>query len=476
MRPISFSGTNLRLLGRRDSAMNKIHLFRRLASPLTRFIFNSSFSAMLLFLVTFLAFVMANTPAHEHIQKILSTPIGFHLDGFKINKPFILWINDGLMSIFFFVVGLELKREIVAGELSKPQNALMPVMAAIGGMVVPAMIYTGFNFNNSSDAMRGWGVPMCTDIAFSLGVLFLLGSQVPVQLKVFLTAVAIIDDIGAVTVIALFYSSEISLENVMIGLFFLSLMAIGNWLGVRNVLFYGILGIGGVWLAFLLSGVHATIAGVLSAFVIPASRSINKNEFLVKLQILTQDFKESVCSRHEKYLVSPREENTINEVKKISNYAISPLQKLEHSMHPLVAYAVIPIFALANAGIPIKGDWVAMVTSPVALGSGVGLLLGKIIGIYGVSIVGIKLGWFPMPSGLNNRMILGTSFLAGIGFTMSLFITSLAFENPTYAAQAKMGVLIASLVAGICGFIILKSALPKASIEGSRSCNTPQQT
>ncbi|HBJ33782.1 MAG TPA: Na+/H+ antiporter NhaA [Planctomycetaceae bacterium] len=441
--------------------MNKIHLIRRLATPLTRFIQNSSFSAVLLFLVTFLAFVLANTPAHEHIQKILSTPIGFHLNGFKLNKPFILWINDGLMSIFFFVVGLELKREIVAGELSKPQNALLPIMAAIGGMLFPALIYIGFNLNSSSDAIRGWGVPMCTDIAFSLGVLLLLGSQVPMQLKVFLTAVAIIDDIGAVTVIALFYSSEISFENVMIGFFFLSLMAVGNWIGVRSVLFYGVLGIGGVWLAFLLSGVHATVAGVLSAFAIPASRSINKDDFLEKLQSLTQDFKESVSSRHERYLVSPGEENIINEVKKISNYAISPLQKLEHSMHPLVAFAVIPIFALANAGIPIRGDWFAMATSPVALGSGVGLLVGKIAGIYGVSIIGIKLGWFAMPAGVNNRMILGTSFLAAIGFTMSLFITSLAFENPIYAAQAKMGILLASLVAGICGFLILKLALPR---------------
>ncbi len=439
--------------------MNTIVSLLRRVSPLTRFINNSSISAMLLFFAAFLAFVLANTPAHEVIQKVLATPIGFHLNSFAVNKPLILWINDGLMSIFFFVVGLELKREIVAGELSRPRDALMPIMAAIGGMLVPALIYTAFNINSSPDAMRGWGVPMCTDIAFSLGVLFLLGSQVPVQLKVFLTAVAIIDDIGAVAVIALFYSSDISVANLVIGFFFLSVMIAGNCLGVRNVVFYGVLGIGGVWLAFLLSGVHATIAGVLSAFAIPASRSINKDDFLVKLQMLTQDFKESMSSRHEQYLVSPSEENIINEVKKISNDAISPLQKLEHSMHPLVAYLVIPIFALANAGIPIKGDWLEMVTSPVAMGCGAGLLVGKIVGIYGMSFLGIRLGWYVMPRGLSNLMILGTAFLAAIGFTMSLFITSLAFENEVYAAQAKMGILMASLVAGICGFVILKIAL-----------------
>jgi NhaA family Na+:H+ antiporter len=439
--------------------MNKIYTLVRRVSPLARFIQNSSFSAMLLFFVAFLSFVLANTPLYGLLQNILATPIGFHLNGFGVNKPLLLWINDGLMSIFFFVVGLELKREMVAGELSTPRNALMPIMAALGGMIVPALIYYAFNAGGSPDAMRGWGVPMCTDIAFSLGVLFLLGAQVPTQLKIFLTAVAIIDDIGAVTVIALFYSSQISFTNLLIGFFFLSVMIAGNWAGVRNVLFYGVLGIGGVWLAFLLSGVHATVAGVLSAFAIPASRSINKSDFLAKLHLLTRDFQASIGSHNEKYLVSPSEENILNELKRAANAAISPLQKLEHSMHPLVAYGVMPVFALANAGIPIKGDWFEMITSPVALGAGLGLLIGKIVGIYGMSMLGIGLGWYQMPQGLNRRMILGAGFLAAIGFTMSLFITSLAFDNAVYAAQAKMGVLLGSLVAGFCGFVILKSAI-----------------
>jgi len=444
--------------------MKKIILIRRLATPLVRFINNSSFSGMLLFLSALAAFLLANSPAHKLMEGLLAVPIGFQFNGFQLNKPLILWINDGLMSVFFFVVGLELKREIVAGELSKPQNALMPIMAAIGGMLVPAIIYSLFNLNSSDDAIQGWGIPMCTDIAFSLGVLFLLGSRVPVQLKVFLTAVAIIDDLGAVTVIALFYSSEISLENVMIGIFFLLLMIAANLVGVRNVFFYGVLGIGGVWLAFLLSGVHATVAGVLAAFTIPASRSVNnKQDFLLKLEILARDFKESIGSRHEKYLLTPREENILNEFKKLSNYAISPLQKLEHQMHPLVAYFIIPVFALANAGVPLDQDWGAMLTSPVTLGVGVGLLVGKVIGIWGMSVLGIRLGWYAMPEGLNNRLLLGTSFLAAIGFTMSLFITSLAFENSIYTAQAKMGILLASAVAGVCGYGILKSALPEKS-------------
>lgn len=418
---------------------------------------------MLLFFVAFLSFVLANTPVHGLMQNILASPIGFHINGFSINKPLLLWINDGLMSIFFFVVGLELKREMVAGELSAARNSLMPIMAALGGMIVPALIYHAFNSSSSPDAMRGWGVPMCTDIAFSLGVLLLLGSQVPVQLKIFLTAIAIIDDIGAVTVIALFYSSQISFTNLMVGLFFLSLMIAGNWAGIRNVLFYGILGIGGVWLAFLLSGVHATVAGVLAAFAIPASRSINKSEFLARLQVLTGDLQSAIGSKHEKYLVSPGEENILHELKKASNAAISPLQKLEHSMHPLVAYVVMPIFALANAGIPVSGDWFEMITSPVALGAGLGLLIGKAVGIYGMSMLGIRLGWYEMPHGLNRSMILGIGFLAAIGFTMSLFITSLAFDNAVYAAQAKMGVLLGSLLGGFCGFVILKSAIQTSS-------------
>jgi Na+:H+ antiporter, NhaA family len=424
-----------------------------------QFIKKSTFSSFLLFFSALLALVLANSPAHSHIQAFLSQKIGFSVGDFQVYKSLLYWINDGLMSIFFFVVGLELKREILAGELSNPKNVIMPIVAAIGGMMIPAFIFYMINQSGSPESLHGWGIPMATDIAFALGVLYLLGPKVPVQLKVFLTALAIIDDIGAVLVVALFYTSEIATSNLILGGTILSIMFFLNKMGVRKVLPYAILGIGGVWLAFLLSGVHATIAAVLAAFAIPANRSIDKEKFIETLNELKDCFKRAKCSRNEKFLLSPEEENIIAEIKRISNNSISPLQNLEHSMHGIVLYVVMPVFAIANAGIVIDSNWAEMLFSPVSLGVSSGLIFGKFIGIFGLSMIGLKLGWFKMPEKLTVKMILGVSFLAAIGFTMSLFINSLAFDNPVYEAQAKMGILSASLIAGTLGYFILKSEI-----------------
>lgn len=393
------------------------------------------------------------------MQIVLDQKIGFTVGEFSVYKPLLLWINDGLMSIFFFVVGLELKREIIAGELSNPANVMMPILGAVGGMILPAVIYTIVNATSSEDALNGWGIPMATDIAFALGVLYLLGPKVPIQLKVFLTALAIIDDLGAVLVVAFFYTSDVSLGNLILGASILGLMFTLNRLGVRNVLIYALLGIGGVWLAFLLSGVHATIAAVLSAFAIPSTRAINKESFVLDINRLTSLFKRANKSEKEQFLLSADEENIIGEIKRISNASISPLQRLEHALHPIVVYLVMPIFALANAGVVIDSNWLDILLSPVALGVIFGLILGKVLGIYGLSMLGVKLGLFELPENLTKSMVLGVSFLAAIGFTMSLFINSLAFDNDLYVEQAKMGVLFASLIAGLLGFFILKKAL-----------------
>jgi NhaA family Na+:H+ antiporter len=406
-----------------------------------------------------MALVLANSPAHGFIQDLLGQKLGFSIGDFKVYKPLQLWINDGLMSIFFFVVGLELKRELIAGELSNPKNVLMPIVAAIGGMLVPASIFYLINHSNEFECLNGWGIPMATDIAFALGVLYLLGPKVPIQLKVFLTALAIIDDIGAISVVAIFYSSEISLINLGIGASILGLMFLLNRMGVRNVLIYAILGIGGVWLAFLLSGVHATIAAVLSAFAIPATRSIDKDKYISTLSDLKLNFEKAKASEKEEFLLSPDEENIIGEIRRISNDAISPLQTLERSMHSFVLYVVMPIFALANAGLVIDGNWATMLMSDVSLGVIFGLIGGKFIGVFGLSMLGLKLGWFKMPPNLTIPMLAGVSFLAAIGFTMSLFITSLAFENELYVEQAKMGILTGSLIAGFIGYFILKYAI-----------------
>ncbi len=428
--------------------------------PIQQFIKKSTFSSLLLFFTAFLALLLANSPAHGFIQNLLSQKIGFTIGDFKVYKTLLLWINDGLMSIFFFVVGLELKREIIAGELSNPKNIIMPIVGAMGGMLLPAAIYSLFNFG-FPEASNGWGIPMATDIAFALGVLYLLGPRVPIQLKVFLTALAIIDDIGAVSVVAFFYTSEITFSSLLIGFFILSFMFLLNKFGVRNVLIYAVLGIGGVWLAFLLSGVHATIAAVLAAFSIPSNRAIDKQNFITNLRSLTKDLEQANCAEKEEFLLSADEENIIGEIRRISDDSISPLQKLEHSMHGLVLYLIMPIFALANAGVVINGDWLEMLFSPVSLGVMIGLILGKFLGIYGLSMLGLKLGWFKMPANVNSKMILGVSLLAAIGFTMSLFINSLAFENEIYMEQAKMGILSGSLIAGTLGYFILKNALNK---------------
>ncbi len=422
--------------------------------PILRFMGNSSTSGMVLFGTAALALVVANSPWADAYHQIWKIEFSIGFSDFMITKNLHHWINDGLMAMFFFVIGLELKREIVAGELSKPRDAILPIAAALGGMIVPAVIY--LLFNSSGEASNGWGIPMATDIAFALGVVYLLGDKAPFSLKIFLTVLAIVDDIGAVLVIAFFYTSKIDFTSLLIGAGFMGVLIVSNRIGVRNTVYYAIIGIGGLWLAFLMSGVHATIAAVLAAFTIPADTKVSGQYFSDRLSELLGEFRTAQTSNlpivtHEQYSI-------LEAVRNVSRKALTPLQRLEHGMHPMVIFVIMPIFAFSNAGVSLSGDFFTQLTSPVSSGVFMGLLLGKVLGIFGLSYLLLKMRWVTIPEGMKTAHLLGAAFLAAIGFTMSLFITDLAFSDDTYVLQAKLGILLASLVASIAGFFIIRNA------------------
>lgn len=433
---------------------------RWVIDPMKRFINNSTTSGIVLFSSAGLALILANSPWKEEYHHLWHTVFSIGFGDFVVAKDLHHWINDGLMAVFFFVVGLELKREVVAGELSNPKNAIMPLVAAVGGMVVPALVYLAFN--PSGPASSGWGIPMATDIAFALGILYLFGDRVPLSLKIFLTALAIADDIGAVLVIAFFYTSNIDLVNLLTGVAFMVVLVVANLTGVRNTIFYGIIGIGGLWLAFLMSGVHATIAGVLAAFTIPANVKVSEKTYSDVLNSLLDSFRNAKPNKLR--TVTNEQFHILENIQKFSNSALTPLQRLEHKMHPLVAFGVMPIFALANAGVTLDSNFMTHFVSPVAIGIMAGLLIGKLIGIMGAVWLVRKLGWADLPEGLRMPHMWGAAFLASIGFTMSLFITELAFRDPDLVMQAKIGVLAVSIFCSLAGYLIINSA-SKAAIE-----------
>lgn len=424
--------------------------------PVQRFMRQQKAGGIVLGVSVIIALFLANSSWSDAYFAFFDYKLGFKFD----NQTFLEysihhWINDGLMAIFFFVVGLELKREIIAGELSNPRKALLPISAAIGGMIMPALFY--WLLNPVGEASSGWGIPMATDIAFALGVLYLLGDRIPLCLKVFLTALAIVDDLGAVLVIAFFYTSEIYVQNLFIGFGCVAIMYLGNRLGIRNIFFYMILGVVGVWTAFLLSGVHSTIAAVLAAFTIPADVEINENEYVSKIKKSIDRFNE--IDPNGKPTLSDKQLALLERIKEDTRLATPPLQRLELAMHKFVIFLVIPIFALANAGVSFKDlDISLLFSNNIAIGVAVGLFLGKMIGITLTSVILVKLRISPFPEGMNYRNLFGVSLLASIGFTMSLFIASLAFTDPTFMMQAKIGIFTASIVGGIAGFFVLKKS------------------
>lgn len=426
----------------------------KITKPIQRFIQQEKAGGIMLGMSVIIAMFLANSPWSDAYFSFFEHKLGFMFDkqvffNFSIHH----WINDGLMAIFFFVVGLELKREFVGGELANPRKALLPIGAAIGGMLVPATIY--LLLNPAGEAQHGWGIPMATDIAFALGVLYLLGNKIPLSLKVFLKALAIVDDLGAVLVIAFFYTSDISLLSLSAGLGFALIMFIGNKMGIRNILFYAIFGILGVWVCFLMSGVHATIASVIAAFMIPADVKIKESLYLERIGRYLRQFN-SIDPMDKIPTLTNEQLHILETIKVDTNKAIPPLQRLEHAMHPFVTFIVIPIFALANAGVSLAIDFDLLFSTHIALGIALGLLVGKIIGIVGFTLVLIKTKVAPFPTGMNVKNLIGLSLLASIGFTMSLFITSLAFNNPDYIVQAKIGIFTASIIGGITGYLVLK--------------------
>lgn len=380
------------------------------------FLKKESASGIILMFSAVFAMILANSPWASWYNLLLDVPVVVAVGTLEIAKPLLLWINDGLMALFFFLVGLELKREFLEGDLSQPGQVTLPAIGALGGMLMPALIYAAFNYDNVN-ALNGWAIPTATDIAFALGILAIIGSKVPLQLKVFLTSLAIFDDLGAIIIIALFYTDQLSTMALVISAVMLSILFVLNRKNVTSTSPYIFIGVV-LWVAVLKSGVHATLAGVILAFFIPIK---GKGD-------------------------DP-----------------SPLKSLEENLHSTVAFIVLPIFAFANAGISFIGVGVEQVMSPVPAGIIFGLLVGKQVGVFGFCFIGIKLGFAKLPANVNWTLLYGVALLCGVGFTMSLFIGSLAFEQTSNSVlyQDRLGIVIGSLMSGILGYLVINRAVKK---------------
>jgi NhaA family Na+:H+ antiporter len=401
---------------------------------------------ILLLTGTIAALVWANSPWEQSYHAIWNAQVPIGIGQFVLSESGHQWINDGLMSIFFFLVGLEIKREVLIGELSSLRKAAFPLIAALGGAIVPALFYV--SVTQGTDAQKGWGIPMATDIAFALGALALLGNRVPVSLKIFVTALAIADDIIAVLVIAVFYTDRIHVFSLAVGLAGVAVCFGANLLGVRKPGLYAVIGIC-VWCAVLKSGVHATAAGVLLAFTIPARTYIDRDSFLKHSRWLLDRFEAAPPNSAEGYA-------TIHSLEAQHELIESPLHRIEHYLHPWVSFLVMPLFAFANAGVRILGNGLAGVAHPVSLGVILGLFIGKPLGIWFFAWMSAKTRLATPPAELSWGSIFGAGSLSGIGFTMSLFIATLAFGDGALLNMSKIGILLASLAAGVCGSMILR--------------------
>ncbi|MFA9407816.1 MAG: Na+/H+ antiporter NhaA [Candidatus Dadabacteria bacterium] len=388
----------------------------RALEAIREFLKLESASGIILVGAAVLALIANNSPLSGLYDLFLDTPVEIRIGALNLAKPLLLWINDGLMAIFFLLIGLEVKREILDGQLSSLSQVALPGIAAVGGMVIPALIYVIFNMNNPS-ALNGWAIPAATDIAFALGILALLGSRVPLSLKLFLLTLAIIDDLGAIVIIAIFYSGDLSVTSLIFAGIAIATLFAMNLLGVKRTAAYVVVGII-LWICVLKSGVHATLAGVVLAFAIP----LRTNE-------------DEPC----------------------------PLREMEHSLHPWIAFGIMPLFAFANAGVSLKGMSFGSLFEPIPIGIALGLVIGKQVGVFGFSLAAVKLGLAKLPSDINWRLIYGTAILCGIGFTMSLFISTLAFDSSIGddAISARIGILSGSFIAAIAGYLVIKSSLKK---------------
>jgi Na+:H+ antiporter, NhaA family len=429
----------------------------RVLSPMQHFVQSETASGLALIGATVVALVLANSPLRAVYAAVLEAHIGITIGSFRLDESVLHWINDGLMALFFFVVGLELKREALVGEIASPRQAVLPLVAAVGGAIVPALLYT--LLNRGGGGSSGWGIPMATDIAFALGVLALLGDRVPWALKVFLTAVAVIDDLLAVLVIALFYTSEIHFGALGVGAGVLVLLVALNILGIRAIVLYAVLGCI-VWLAFLESGVHATIAGVLVALTIPARNRIDWAHFIAQARNLLSACEPVAHQGSPRILTDERQQSAVYELEELCERVQTPLQRLEHGLHPWVSFGIIPLFALANAGVSLSTVGLGGEELRITAGIVIGLVLGKPIGLILATWLVVQCKIATLPVGVSWSHIVGAGCLAGLGFTMSLFIATLAFNDVAFLEAAKIGVLAASLVAGIVGSLVLVRTHP----------------
>ena len=424
-------------------------------NPFQSFFKTEAAGGIVLLVAAAVALLWANSPFAASYQALWETYVTVGAGSFEISKPLLLWVNDGLMAIFFFVVGLEIKREVLAGELAEPRKAALAIAAALGGMVVPALLYTAVTLG--TDRAVGWGIPMATDIAFALGVLALLGSRAPLALKVFLTAVAIVDDLGAVVVIALFYTAQIKVSALVGSLALIALLAVANRLGIQRTSVYALIGVA-AWVLMLKSGVHATIAGVLVALTIPATRKMDEVAFADRVSALLERFREGIAGSPTD--PTPDQQAAVHGLEVACEQVETPLARLEHGLHGVVAFGIMPVFALANAGVGLGGGLAALATDAVALGVMLGLVVGKPLGVMLLSVLAVKTGLAVLPSGVTWRHVFGVSLLTGIGFTMSIFIANLAFGPGPLLDSAKVGILAASLVSGVLGALVLLRLAP----------------
>lgn len=429
----------------------------RLLSPVRGFLEHRLAGAILLLSMTVIALVVANSPWAPWYQEFLHAHIEVSLGRFHFEQSLHHFINDGMMSVFFFLVGLEIKRELLAGELSSFKKAILPAIAAVGGMVLPALGY--LVFNPSGPAQHGWGIPMATDIAFALGVLAVLGDRVPLGLKVFLTALAIVDDIGAVLVIALFYTANVDTTPLLLGFGCFGVALLLNYLGVSHSLPYLIVG-AVMWLLFLDSGVHATISAILMAFSIPAKTRMDGADFMKSLDTLRAEFLR-VGPPTGRELNTPEQQAILTMMDQAIEEGTAPLQNIEEALHGPVTFTILPLFAFANAGVTLEGDFFHEVTSPVALGVIAGLFLGKQFGITLATWLTVRLRLAELPAGVGWLGIHGVAILGGIGFTMSLFVAGLAFSEPVFLTEGKIGILSGSLLSALVGLGFLLVALRK---------------
>ena len=429
-----------------------------LVSPIESFLALESASGILLLLMTVLALGWANSPWHESYHSFIHLPLGLKMGAFYIEKSLAHWVNDGLMVIFFFVVGLEIKSELIRGELSSPRKAALPMFAAVGGMVVPAAIYA--YFNHDSIGVHGWGIPMATDIAFAVGVLTLLGKRVPFSLKVFLLALAIVDDLGAVLVIAFFYTSDISKEALGASGIIFAIVTLLRYSGVRSLLVYSILGVG-AWFAVLQSGVHATIAGVILGLMTPLEAYRPKESIAEKMTQFARDLTNIISRSNGPGWDKPTLKK-LDDVSKTINESKSPLERIIYFLHPWVSYTIMPAFALVNAGVHLDlSSLQEIFQSPITLGIIFGLFVGKPAGVLLFSWLSCILKIAELPKGVTWTHMTGAGFIAGIGFTMALFISNLAL-SPELETYSKVGILSASLLAAVFGVMVFMF-LPKVS-------------